>query len=157
MILQEIFYGGLTALIPACKDKYSLKRQKKKKKKKKMREMNRHNNEYCPGWPKSSLGAHEQVCFLLYYARTFEQYLSKYMLSWTNLWFSHFRIHLSKCIQQLKHFGICCRLTSPIQTFALGMVRLKQNQRNTAVQMLLRGASQSIIAGNLQVCKSTLS
>ena len=36
------------------------------------------------------------------------------------------------------------------------MVRLTQDQRNVAVQMLLRGASQAVIARNFQVSKSTI-
>ena len=36
------------------------------------------------------------------------------------------------------------------------MVRLTQDQRNVAVQMLLRGTSQAVIARNFQVSKSTI-
>ena len=36
------------------------------------------------------------------------------------------------------------------------MVRLTQDQRNAAVQMLLRGTSQAVIARNFQVSKSTI-
>ena len=36
------------------------------------------------------------------------------------------------------------------------MVRLLQEQRNEAVQMLLRGTSQAVIARNFQVSRSTI-
>ena len=36
------------------------------------------------------------------------------------------------------------------------MIRLTQDQRNAAVQMLLRGTSQAVIARNFQVSKSTI-